>query len=366
MRVESLGFFRFFAAIIIVIAHCRFLSFADNLSFLDWPIFSKFSGYQMVAFFFVLSGYVNYLAYGTRGPLSIKRFTISRIARIFPLYYFAFFLMAGFLSLVGKPPSLTQWLLHSTFMHAWIPAYAQSVTFVTWTISVDIFLYLLFPFIVFWMHKKSTTINKVFWATTCLYLMTLFFASYCLNLDAIELGVSKKNLSRFIYLFPLFHLSSFMIGIYAAYWVDKYPDKLKFFSSNTLLILFFITISLLIHYYQEISDLIGFKLINHITYAPLFGIMMLIMSANRSAFVRLLERPIFIYLGSLSYGVYIFQVVIFFFYQNTLQRLWPHVPDYMHVFSGIILVILFSMLTLRYIESPANDYLRKKLPQWLN
>lgn len=366
MRVESLGFFRFVAAIVIVIAHSSALTISEQVAFIHWPIFSKFSGYQMVAFFFVLSGYANYLAYGASGEFSMKRFTISRIARIFPLYYFSFLLVAGLRTMLGKPPSDMELFLHLSFLHSWIPDYAQSVTHVTWTLSVDIFLYLLFPVILYWMHKKSTTPRKILILSGLVYLITTLCLSFLLSTDAQQLSFTEKNLDRFIHLFPLFHISSFLIGIVAGYWVTTFPQHLKYFSSNTLLIIYFVGMYFLIVEHQQLNVLVDFPLITHVTYGPLLGIMMLIMTANRGIVTKTLSHRFFVYLGTLSYGVYVFQILIFFIYQNTIWPLLPNLPPIAHVILGVLSIVLFSMLILKLVERPANNYLRKKLPQIFN
>ena len=245
MRVESLGFFRFVAALIIVIYHYRYASAAQSIDFVHWPIFN---GVQMVTFFFVLSGFVNYLAYGgkpgSKNAFNLPRFTASRIARVYPLYFFAFIIALLLFSAVGQAPSLTVFLLHITTMQAWIPEYAQTLNFVTWTISVDIFLYAIFPPVLYWMHKSNTRFSVMVVVNLLLYIITQLVLSTVLSQP--DYPGEPSSAHNFTHNFPLFHLSSFCLGMLAGYIATHYQERIQFMANNIFAAVFWLLLLLAI------------------------------------------------------------------------------------------------------------------------
>src|SRR5689334_402355 len=120
--------------------------------------------YLMVDFFFVLSGFIMCHVYAKYFENSVNRqsfrkFTIARFARVYPLHLFSLFLTILFLFLlyqwgVQVPPILdtensvfslftNMLLLHSMNFHQWF-----TFTHASWSISVEWWMYMLFPFLV--------------------------------------------------------------------------------------------------------------------------------------------------------------------------------------------------------------------------
>ncbi len=118
-------------------------------------------GYLGVVFFFVLSGFILAHVHGGDpfGPASGRsvrqRFYRARIARVGPVLWlslalglpvFAKTLLGG-----GGIDPVVQGLaliLAPLGLHAWVPGAACSLTCPTWSLSVEAFFYLLFPFLV--------------------------------------------------------------------------------------------------------------------------------------------------------------------------------------------------------------------------
>ena len=364
MRVESLGFFRFVAAIVIVLYHYRYASAAQSIDFVHWPIFN---GVQMVTFFFVLSGYVNYLAYGgkpgSKNAFSLPRFTASRIARVYPLYFFALIIALLLFSAVGQAPSLTVLLLHMTTLQAWIPEYAQTLNFVTWTISVDIFLYAIFPPVLLWMHRAKTTFSTMVVVNAVLYLLTQIILSSVLSQP--DYPGEPSTLHNFTHNFPLFHLSSFCLGMLAGYIVTHFQQQIKPLAHNGFSLGFLLFLLLAIIYGEEVNHLLGWALETPSSYAPLFMLMLMVVSCSQAGWVRLLEHRFFVYLGSLSYAIYIFQILVWFLYKSLLQPALPQLNNTQHLWLGIAVLLVVAALSHRYIETPGNRWLRRKLVKWL-
>lgn len=360
MRVESLGFFRFIAALIIVIYHYRYASAAQAIEFVHWPIFN---GVQMVTFFFVLSGFVNYLAYGgkptSNNAFDLKRFAVSRIARVLPLYYVALLLALLAFSAVGQAPSSTVLWLHVTAMQAWLPQYAQTMNFVTWTISVDIFLYALFPVILYGMHRQNVSFKHMLIINIIVYSMTQWILSSYLS--QADYPGEPSTAHNFTHNYPLFHLSSFMLGMLAAYYVTHHAKYLQVMAGNGFNLIFFSALMLFIVFGQKINETIGWAIETPSSYAPLFAVVLVAVSVNKSWLMRSLEHRFFVYLGSLSYAIYILQILVWFIYQAVIQPQLPALSPTEHLLLGVMMLLMVSALTHRFIEAPANRWLRGKL-----
>lgn len=360
MRVESLGFFRFLAALVVVLAHFAYTSAGKTVGFASSGIVN---GVHMVTFFFVLSGFVNYLAYGVRAPFSLKNFVVSRIARVFPLYFFALLITLQALIIVGKSPLLEEILLHVTFMQAWVPKYALSINFVTWTISVEIFFYMTFPLIVWWIRHCRIGTRQLLLAVTAVFLVTQVVLALILGSESYP--GEPSLLHNFTHLFPVFHWSSFLIGILAAYWVVNNQDRHSLFAETWFLLALLILICAMIAYDQEINRVAGFVVSTPSSYGPLFGLFMVALTVNRGALTRILEARPFVYLGALSYGVYIFQIIAWLAYQLFLQRYFDIAPAG-HLVLGVVFLVVFSAVAHELIENPGNRYLRRRLQEMAN
>jgi peptidoglycan/LPS O-acetylase OafA/YrhL len=159
-QVPALTGLRFVAATMVLIGHgWSVLHFrGDNITgrFLN-PLPS-----MGMTLFFVLSGFVMWVNYAeslrNRFWPSLWHFGVARFARLYPLYF-----AVGLLALIGTnwaklPNELPDALLFVPLLQAWVPgSIPVSAVFAipqyahSWSISVEMFLYLCFPAIAFMM-----------------------------------------------------------------------------------------------------------------------------------------------------------------------------------------------------------------------
>lgn len=157
MNTAQLTFTRFIAATFIVLFH-----FAGNL----FPSDSEFiqvlrENFSLgVSYFYVLSGFVMILAYGNQDRVEPKKYFINRLARLFPLHLFTLgltmivSLLVAINYLGDYKIDPTSFLLNLTLLQAWFPAYSLTFNVPSWSISVELFFYLAFPFIFNHIYKK--------------------------------------------------------------------------------------------------------------------------------------------------------------------------------------------------------------------
>lgn len=118
------------------------------------PLVEFFSnGHAVVSCFFVLSGFVltkTYLTPEGRLPVSNWEFWRARFARIYPVYLLSLVLSYPvYLALAKHTASqvVTTTLAALTLTQAWSPQAAHALNSAGWSLSVEAFLYLLFPLI---------------------------------------------------------------------------------------------------------------------------------------------------------------------------------------------------------------------------
>jgi peptidoglycan/LPS O-acetylase OafA/YrhL len=162
-RIDALTGLRFFAALGIALAH--FHSTLPLPEHHATRAFFLLAG-STVALFFVLSGFVLTLQYdkllqGADAP-AVKRYALSRLARIAPMYWLTLALtllaylatgyavsLGGDASTEGKAWSL---LLNALAMQAWLPSTSvqQFWNAPGWSISVEVFFYACLPLLLRW------------------------------------------------------------------------------------------------------------------------------------------------------------------------------------------------------------------------
>ena len=123
---------------------------------------------QGVPIFFVISGFA--IALISRNNPSYRTYLIQRMFRIAPLYYLAVaisfaLILTGitgpgyYMTLYGSEPDLYNAFMHFTFLSGWDVRVANSIIGIEWTVPVEIFWYLLMPFILpFTKSRKSCLI----------------------------------------------------------------------------------------------------------------------------------------------------------------------------------------------------------------
>jgi len=156
-KIPALTSLRFFAALHVLLFHTRAMGAVFG------PVwFQRLSsiGYTGVTFFFVLSGFILVYTYSGRS-VTAKKFWSARFARVYPAYAFALLLTLPFFLYgvahfreIGLPFMAFETAhikiaagLEVLLLQSWVPPAALSWNAVGWSLSVEAFFYLLFPFL---------------------------------------------------------------------------------------------------------------------------------------------------------------------------------------------------------------------------
>ena len=352
MRIESLTFFRFVAALMVVFFH-----FGGDVGL---PT-ALLAGQQMVTFFFVLSGFVMVVAYYRRDHIDLKAYWWARVARIFPVYFVALLMMVVYQWLRHSEFEPLAILLNVLFLQAWISPYPLSVNSPGWSLSVEMFFYFLFPLLVMLIKRSRASSALVLAIAFGTWLLTQGLSIAALNLGGYQ-GYPSLSHDLMFY-FPLTHLCSFLLGVAAGVWfLSREGDALPSTVSLPLIGLSAFVIAYMLQNAALIQWQIGLKLPFESSFlAPFFGLFIVSMALCHSRLIRVFSLRPLVLLGEASYSLYILQIPLRHLYLAATIRLGEIDP--VANFIGLVLfLVAVSILSFLYFEKPANRYLRYTLP----
>lgn len=343
MRVEQLTFTRFLAAIAIVIFHFGIDLFPYNNELFLFLFKRANLG---VSYFFILSGFVMIIAYSNKSKLNFFGFFKNRFARIYPVYLLAICLMFLFKIISHKPLEITGLTLNLLLLQSWIPGQTLTINGPGWSLSVEFFFYALFPFLLNNIYNKKP-IKTLFLPILLFWLISQLAFHLFLSSPFYSDYPSKSH--EFIYYFPPLHLNEFLIGNLAGLlFTNKIIPQNK--NYDWLIILILISIILIF------KNPIGLNFHNGMI-SLLFAPLILFFASNKGKITTLFRHKFFVFLGEISFGVYILQIPVFFFTKNIFKFLNitdPQVSFY--CFSTILIII--SALSYIFIETPLRNKIK--------
>lgn len=343
-RIDALTSTRGFAALMVVIFHfgCDVLPFSYCDRFFSGGNFA-------VSYFFVLSGFVMYLTYHAK-QVSYKSFIGKRIARIAPLYLFALLLVAvhelyKYYTVVEplEPHFLRKLALSIGFLQAYVPGYALGLNVPGWSLSIEMFFYLLFPLLL-WLQEKNE--QHFVWIT-----LVIFFVSQLVHLLLLKhYNPATPAQHDLIFYNPIMHLNEFMTGMCGGYFYFKMKETGRRFSSLPLLVLIVLMITFIPRAISIHNGLIG----------PLFLLFILAVAVNNPRFLNL--KPL-IFLGEISYGIYILQLPVNIFATGINER-FLHLPTLPFFYFYLILLLTFCSICYYVIEIPAARFINARINKY--
>ena len=337
---------RFFAAFYVVLFHgLPWLAQRVQVPGFVQTFFSN--GYLAVGLFFLLSGFI--LAYTYEGQISGAgnrlRFWEARFARIYPVYFLSLLLAWRF----ERGLSLGTRIAALTMVQAWNPRQPQLAgawNYPAWTLSVEAFFYLCFPFVQPWISRRSNSF---------LSLMMAALLVVCAVGHTPVIGLGNWNHSSFvssIVPLPLLRIPEFLLGMAMGTNFLRGLDKDSNASPTHPLRLYIALIMSFI--------LLSLPLGNWVSLVILpFAVLIYELALGGSLLARGLSHRLMVLLGGASYAVYLLQFPV---------RSWTRV-FFLPLSNGFVsfgapltpvILVLFSVLVFRFWEEPA----RKQLRSW--
>ena len=350
MNTSQLTFTRFIAALAIVFFHHHHGIFSTNINLIE-VLKEKFN--LGVSYFFVLSGFVMMLAYGNKPVINAKQYYINRFARIYPLHIFSsilFIVVSVLISLNYLDnyhfPTIDIIIKQLLLIQTWFPLDSLTMNIVAWSISVELFFYICFPFLLNnFIQKYSLIAVSVviicFWVISQTY-MNWFYLSHLVSIY-----------EKFFLMYnPLLHLNQFCIGLLLGKYLVLNHSKLKGKYDIAIIIAVLLTVAM-IYCLKNFFVHNGLIAIN-------FVVIISLISINEGLITKVFRTKIFIYLGEISFAIYLLQTVVFDLSLKIFKVI--HITNaYLVFFTSLMILIIAAYFSYKYIEIPLKNKIRNKL-----
>jgi peptidoglycan/LPS O-acetylase OafA/YrhL len=379
----GLNALRFWAAFAVIITHAELMKkyfrfdnvwidpgsrirtfAADHASSgeISWlsPIVAE-AGPLGVVFFFVLSGYlITYLLLVERektGSVAVKSFYFRRILRIWPLYFFIFLL--GFFVLPhipwffvkGQSEAFTEHFWGNFFCYLFIfpnlglslfptvPNIGQS-----WSIGVEEQFYIIWPLLMLWWGRS--------WRVMAVFLIGLVgLKAGVLLYESLYRPDWIVPLKKFLAMSKMENMALGGLGAWAVFHVKKSGRLLPpGFTSNGSAWMAFSGILVLVYFSpQMVQDGI------HLAHGLLF-LFIIVNISERKPGQEVMENRVFNHLGKISYGIYMYHMMVIVLLLNIFRQLQPEgreMPWWGHASLYLLsvgLTIAVSSLSYRWLE----------------
>lgn len=327
MKIKGLDFLRVYAMILVLCYHY----FPAALP----------GGFLGVSILFVISGFL--ISYHLidelfeTGNIDYKKFYAKRFVRIFPALLLMLFLSTLFIPSINNDYSVgffDQFLAAFTFNYnfyeilrggSYEGQFIRGIFMHTWSLAIEIHFYLIWPWVMGFIYKKSRQKRAVKRRFSDLFLQTSFYLALIGFVLMVILTIINKVDTGFVYFFDLSRMGSFMVGSFLASFVKRFSFKKISYNNPTLVgIGLIFLMALTMSYDSKVTYIIGFLLTDLIT-----GFLILVGFSNP----QLEENKFVSRLAEYSYGFYIFHWPV-----------WVLASNYDKTSKGLIIAILVTIL----------------------
>jgi len=321
-----------------------------NFSIGDVPLFS--GGFIGVDIFFIISGYVisNLILaeINNQNEFDFLKFFEKRLRRLVPALYFVLFVVFIFGFFFLLPDRFTQLssdiifnIFFTSNYYFWnsLQAYGaiagiERPLLHTWSLSVEWQFYIFTSFLFIFFRKN---ILKNF----NLYFICLFFISFFINFFLLS------NLINFNFYFSGSRYWEFLLGVLIRY----NQDILKSFITRKLdskMINLFLFVSLIFIIFFSISyQFLNAKKLLFIT-TMFFAAFIILMGNSKSFFSELFKSNILVYIGAISYSLYVWHFPFAsFFFATSNQEFFTNIFKII----SLILIFMVSSFSFYYVEN---------------
>ncbi len=379
-RIDSLTGLRFIAALHVVLFHrgqwlfsevAAWIQSQESLRALVGPsaldslagAIVRFgnTGSYGVTLFFILSGFIlvyTYYQQVVTGQFSKSKFWVARFARIYPIYLTALASMLPFMVYSvctgNQAPStiLLAGALNATLIQAWFPPYALSWNAPGWSLSVEAFFYVMFPFLIAWLARFPP--RQVLLGAGCFCLLTAGLVQVATTSITPSIAWTECW-NNFLLVFPLLRLSEFTLGMAVGLAIVREPRSAMPLSRNLLVSAALLSLGLLSSGHLVFGETACGILLP-------FSFALLIYCLARAGRVSILGSSAMVLLGEASYALYILHIPVAKYFISISRHTSP-TNQFIGLTLGLYLLIAVavSIVAFKWVERPARNWLKHHL-----
>ncbi|MBX9852965.1 MAG: acyltransferase [Cytophagaceae bacterium] len=320
----NLDALRFFCFIAVFFFHSFATSYESVLrnptyGFIKYDLFRN--GNLGVNFFFVLSGFlITYLLFVEKenlGKISIRKFYMRRVLRIWPLFYFCVlfgFLIFPFLkSLLGGQASAETatpiyyilFLNNLEFAYKGLPD--SSVLVILWSVAIEEQFYLVWPWIIQYIKIKQ--------------LPYIFIAIIICSFGFRLINAKNEIILEVHTLSCISDLSMGGLGAYLIFYSEKFKHQIE--SLSTWFIVFIYAACFLVFFFR--ADIFSYNVFliafERLIISILFLLIILEQNFSRNSIFKLHVLKIISKLGQYTYGLYCLHMICILIIATVLSKL---------------------------------------------
>ncbi len=318
---------------------------AERYIFGDVAFIGKISdmGWMLVELFFIISGLLAYRAYFNKitDGEGIKNFYLKRCKRLLPMTVLTTMVMAigqwcfftekgGYWMNLGNC-SLSELLPHLLGVNIWMGSGCFAFNQPTWYISVCLFCY-----IVFWLISAANRNADRKWL--------FFIPVYCGALiGKLEFGFCNSMMAR--------GLLGFFIGVILAIILEKNYSK-EVYITLSIVVLIFVAV---------LYNVIGENIFGNVLWVLEFFVFpaIIVLAIKSKICEKIFNRRLFYYLGNISFGIYIWDIPIFFWVSYINQKFnLNYSLDSLKTFLAILIIhIVVGIVSYEIVEKRLFIYI---------
>ena len=327
--------------------------------FLLWGSLTVFmsAGYIAVGFFFMLSGFILTYTSGQEfadGRADRRRFWIARFARVYPIYLLVT-LWSGYIERATFHQHIhaIAFAADLLMLQSWSIRTVSFFNVAAWSLSVEAFFYLVFPFVVLRLRARTLKTGLLIFAAC--YAATLAIGGLGLLLDPQAAWsdtnrlTGTHNLVFALRRYPVLHLPEFFCGI-ALGWIylqsgisRRFAQIAVWGSLGSLLAI------------CALSWHVPFLLLHNGLLVPLFALLVLGLTQPNFASKALSVAPMLLF-GEASYSFYL----IHFNFKELSVRDWGWPPSIAYLPVRLLILVPLCVGLHLWVERPA----RRLVLQW--
>ena len=347
-QINSLTGVRWIAALFVYLSH-TILNKNLPVNLLQFSA----NGYCGVTIFFILSAFILTVNYHERlGFHNMLRYLTARAARILPIYYtvLAFVLLQTKLT-NGVIPSWT-WK-HILLIQVWDTDISVSMGLngPAWSIGVEVFFYLVFPFLLIICSRMLRTFGASSFLTVLgIGLTSVFYFRFRNGLGEVW---DSNSTHRWLYRSPITRIGDFIYGIGLAGIYLSVPKvrKVQIFASSMA----YISIASIVFmmYFTSPQTAISWDL----QYAFPAGTLILGLALNQTSYLsRLLSTNVFVRLGEISFTFYLIHTVLPF--DGSLKNTTTLGIAYYILNLALFCAVSYSLF--QFVEKPSRKFINSR------
>ena len=369
------------AALSVLVGHAVQMAFPERVYGTGLHASSERLDYYGMSIFFVLSGCVLMLNYGdglaTPGQRTryFLRFWGARLARLLPLYYFVLLMYVAMTPWDNNPLMWRAFPRYLILMQTWYDLWQAGGLSImrfyphSWSVSTEMFFYVCFPVIVWMLGHMRGGLLRLVVAAYCVLMVLLWLdvmiggalMKYLITTAGADTVVKK---SEEAYHSPYVRIVAFFMGCIVGKLVmlNRRADAPSHTRRNRILSVLCVavmTASLYPTLNLEIREA-GYPT------APMMfsGLVVLLVygvCVSDSAVSRLLSSRATLFIGEISYSMYLLHFIVLFHFKSALTNVEALEPldSLLRLVCMLSLTVVLAYGSYRIVEVPSRRFLRR-------